>query len=82
MIAWILCLQYIPKPWDVCAVLPYAALVFCVEHWLSRQEPVEWESPPSEPSLPYEARLQSLPRDQEGICPDGGASPAAAIDIF
>lgn len=63
-------------------LLPYAAPVFCVEHWLSPQELDERESPPSEPSLPDEARLQSLPGDREGICPDGGASPAAAIDIF
>lgn len=80
-ISWILCLY--PKTLRCTyKVLPYAALVFCVEHWLSPQELVEWKSPPSEPSLPYEARLQSLPGDQEGICPDGGASPAAAIDIF
>lgn len=63
-------------------MLPYAALVFCVEHWQSPQELVELESPPSEPSLPYEARLQSLPRDQAGICPGGGASPTAAINII
>ena len=63
-------------------MLPYAALVFCVEQWLSPLELVEWESPPLKPSLPCEARLQSLPGDQEGICPDGGASPAAAIDIL
>lgn len=73
---------YIPKPCGPRVVLPYAAPVFCVEHWLFLQELVEWESPPSEPSLPYEARLQSLPEDQAAICPDAGASPAAAINIF
>lgn len=62
-------------------LLPYAALVFCEEHWLFRHERVGWECPPSEPSLPCEARLQSLPEGQAGTCPDGCASPAAAIDI-
>lgn len=62
------------------AVLPYAALVFCEEHWLSLRERVGWECPLSEPSLPCEAKLQSLQEDQAGTCPNGCASPAAAID--
>lgn len=61
-------------------VLPYCALVFCEEHWLFLHEHVGWGCPPSEPSLPCEARLQSLPEDPAGTCPDGYASPAAAID--
>lgn len=62
-------------------MLPYAALVFCEVHWLSPHVHVGWECPLSEPSLPCEARLQSHPEDQAGTCPDGCASPAAAIDI-
>lgn len=64
------------------AVLPYAALVFCAVHWLSPHAHAGWECPLSEPSLPCEARLQSHPEDQAGTCPDGCASPAAAIDIY
>lgn len=62
-------------------MLPYAVLVFCEERWLSLHERVGGESPPSEPFLPCEARPQSLPEDQAETCPDGYASPAAAIDI-
>lgn len=62
-------------------MLPYAALVFCEEHWLSLREHAGRECPLSEPSLPCEAMLQSLPEGQAGTCPDGCASPAAVIDI-
>lgn len=62
--------------------LPYAALVFCEERWLSLHEHVGWRCPLSEPSLPCEARLRSLPEAQAGTCPDGCASPAAAINMF
>lgn len=61
-------------------MLPYAALVFCEEHWLSPHEHVGWECLLSEPSRLCAARRQSLPEAQAGTCPDGCASRAAAID--
>lgn len=60
---------------------PYAVQAFYEEHWPSHHERVGWGCLLSEPSLPCEARLQSHPEDQAETCPDGCASPAAAIDI-
>lgn len=62
-------------------LLPYAVPVFCGERWPFPRERVGEECPPSEPSLPCEARLQPLPEGRAETCPDGCASLAAAIDI-
>lgn len=62
-------------------LLPYAVPVFCGQRWPSPRERAGEECPPSEPSPPCEARLQPLPEDRAETCPDGCASPAAAIDI-
>lgn len=61
-------------------VWPCAALVFCGGHWPFLHEQAGGGCPPSEPSLLGEARLQTLPGVQAETCPDGCASPAAAID--